>query len=355
MTMQRARITVLRRLGTPLAVVLLALLGLPVLVAWAWWIPDPSAETRSIGTNALWLRHSWVGESHPDADYAKLAQVLRANQISDAYFHAGPIEGDGRILPFRYAHGLELLAALHRYAPDIHVQAYIGQLLTTAGGPLDLHEGAARARILSSARSLLDLGFDGIHYDIEPVAPSDGDFLDLLQRTHDLTRAHRAILSVSIQRLEPRNGSQEAVQGLLSRLGHPWPFTTQAFLRQVADRVDQVAVMVYDIPLPTASLTGSIYAWEAAHVLDLIGDQATVFIGVPTYEEGPHLTGEDLRTAIRGARRGIDQLHRKPSRPYGLALFAEWTTSGREWGLWQREWVQAVGPGRRDLAQPLID
>lgn len=45
MTMQRGRITHLRRLGTALAVVLLALLGLPVLVAWAWWIPDPSAET----------------------------------------------------------------------------------------------------------------------------------------------------------------------------------------------------------------------------------------------------------------------------------------------------------------------
>ena len=78
-------------------------------------------------------------------------------------------------------------------------------------------------------------------------------------------------------------------------------------------------------------------------MLQLIGDRTTVFIGVPTYEEGLHITGEDLRTAIRGARRGFAQLRSSPRSPYGLALFAEWTTSEREWAIWREDWLS---PGR---------
>jgi hypothetical protein len=86
-------------------------------------------------------------------------------------------------------------------------------------------------------------------------------------------------------------------------------------------------------------MTGAVYAWETAHVLSLIGDRVTVFIGVPTYEEGHHLSGENLRTAIRGARRGLGDLGRPPSRSGGLAIFAEWTTTPREWKIWHDDWL----------------
>jgi hypothetical protein len=280
-----------------------------------------------------------VGEAHTPAEYGRLAEMLLTNQISDAYFHVGPLDGDGAIPPERYLHAPELLAALHRAAPYVHLQAYVGQLLVSAGGPLDLRSGTVRNRVLATARALLDLGFDGIHYDVEPLAPFDGEFLDLLRRTRDLTRAHRAVLSAAIQKVEPLRGAAQMLNAGLAPVGHRRLFTTRAFLLAVAEQVDQVAVMVYDTPLPTATVIGAVYAWETAEVLDLIGDHTTVFIGVPTYEEGPHITGEDLRTAIRGARRGIAQLRSRPSSPYGLALFAEWTTSGREWAIWRDDWL----------------
>jgi hypothetical protein len=328
-----------RRLAAGLVLAGLLACTTPFLVSLAWWIPGPPAAARSAGTNALWLRHAWVGDAHSPGDYVRLAEVLRTNQISDAYFHVGPLDGDGRIPAQRYLHAPALLAALHSSAPTVHLQAYVGQLLTRAGGPLDLRSERVRNRVLESARALLDLGFDGIHYDIEPVAPSDGDFLDLLWRTRELTRAHRAILSASIQKVEPVRGASQALNAALAPLGHRWPINTSEFLRAVAYRVDQVAVMVYDTPLPTAPLIGAVYAWETSQVLQLIGDQTTVFIGVPTYEEHFHFTGEDLRTAIRGTRRGIAQLRSRPRWPYGMALFAEWTTSGREWAIWREDWL----------------
>jgi hypothetical protein len=332
------------RLGVGLGVALAALVALAMLASWIWWLPEPSPAARSSGTNALWLQHSWVGDAHSPAEYSRLAGILLANQISDAYFHAGPIEADGGIPGERHAHASELLAALRGAAPHVRLQAYIGQLLTTGGGTLDLRRPAVRARILVAARTLLDLGFDGIHYDIEPMAPTDADFLDLLQRTRELTRARGGVLSVSIQKLEPVPGSEAWANALLAPVRHPSPLTTSEFLRRVADRSDQVAIMVYDTPLPSAPLIGGVYAWETAELLRLIGDRTTVFVGVPTYEEGPHLTGENLRTAIRGARRGIDQLRVRPRRPFGLAVFAEWTTSDREWRSWQRDWL-APGHG----------
>jgi hypothetical protein len=329
----------LRRLAVGAVLMLLALVVLTMLASWAWWLPEPSASARSSGTNALWLRHSWVGEPHRVADYSGLAHVLHDNQISDAFFHVGPLDGDGGIPPSRYAYAPTLLDALHRSVPGLHVQAYVGQLLASVGGPLDLHGAGTRDRILATAQKLLDLGFDGIHYDIEPVAPSDQDFIDLLRRTHELTKERGAVLSVSIQRLEPWIGSQQAAASLFSHVDSSQPFTTRTYLRQVADQVDQVAVMVYGTPLPTAPLIGWLYALETEQVLHSIGDEVTVFIGVPTYEEGLHPTGEDLHSAIRGARRGLSQIQRSPSRSYGLGVFAEWTTSRREWAVWQQHWL----------------
>lgn len=328
-----------RRVAVGLVLGLIVIAVVPAVVSWVWWLPNPSVESRSSGTNALWLPHTWVGDAHSWADYAQLAEVLHSNQISDAYFHSGPIDGDGGIPADRYEHAPQLLALMHRFAPGVRIQAYTGQVLTRAGGRLDLHSVTVRNRILTTARTLLDVGFGGIHYDIEPVAAGDADFLDLLQRTHDLTRAHHAILSVSIPKLEPLPNGAEAVNGMLSHIGLLLPVTTANFFQAIADRVDQVAVMVYDTPLPGAPLIGVVYAWETAQVLRLIGDKTTIFISIPSYEEGPHLSGENLRTAIRGARRGIDSLSGKPSRPYGLALFAEWTMSDNEWGIWQKDWL----------------
>jgi hypothetical protein len=328
----------MRRPLAVLALVVAVAAAMPVLVAFAWWLPAPPDTARSTGTNALWLRHSWVGDPHSPADYVALAGLLHDNRISDAFFHTGPLDGDGRIPALRYSHAGALLAALHRSAPGVRLQAYVGQVLAGVGGPLDLRSATVRDRVVDSARALLDRGFDGIHYDIEPVPAGDPGFLDLPHRTHELTRARGAVLSVSIQKVAP-SGASSAVAAAVADVAHRWPLTTPDYLRAVAAQVDQVAVMVYDTPLPTDSLVGAVYAWQTAHVLRMIGDRTTVFIGVPTYEQGPHLSGEDLRTAIRGAQRGLAGLRPPPSSPHGLAVFAEWTTTSREWAIWRQEWL----------------
>ncbi|HEY5986929.1 MAG TPA: hypothetical protein VIV12_11210 [Streptosporangiaceae bacterium] len=332
--------------GVGFGSVLGVVVAVVVVATWVWWRAPPSAGQGSRGVNALWARHQWVGQAHGDDEYRALADTLRQGEISDVFFHVGPLDPDGGIPPARYAHARALLAAMGRLAPGVRAQAYIGQVTKQGGGQLDLTRQAVRDRIERTAQTFLDLGFEGIHYDIEPVYPMDGEFLDLLDRTHDLTRGRGAVLSVSLEQLELVNGLQTLAAALLPDIYYP-PRPSRNFLEQVAERVDQVAIMAYDTELPADWLVGRHFAWQAEHVTELVGDQVTVFIGVPTYAQGqPFPWAENLRSAIRGTRRGLDRLDHQPTHPVGLAIYADWTTTPEEWALYQAAWVHPAGERR---------
>ncbi|MEV5825274.1 hypothetical protein AB0L25_06850 [Spirillospora sp. NPDC052242] len=331
---------VLRGAGWAVAFVLGLILLVPV-AAWAWWQPEP--EARGTGTNALWARHQWVGEPHTDAEYRAFADLLKANRITDVYFHAGPFEADGTVPPGKYRHAGALTAAMEKYAPDVRTQAYLGQIRVVEGeGIIEIDDPDVRAEILRTDEIFLDLGFDGIHYDLEPIYPDDRAFLDLLDATRALTRERGALLSVALEQPTLADAAQPVYDALLPRQGgalrHP-ARPTEDFLRAVAGKVDQLAIMTYDVALPTRSLAGWHFARHTRATLELIGDRTTVFIGVPTYRPPVMPWAEDLEVALRGVRRGVDQLDRAPKRPYGVAIYAAWTTSADEWALYRASWV----------------
>ncbi|MEO5878038.1 MAG: hypothetical protein ABIQ26_23850 [Streptosporangiaceae bacterium] len=290
---------------------------------WVWWQVEPQA--RGTATNGLWARHQWVGQAHTEAEYQAFAALVRQNRISDVFFHTGPLEADGSVPPWKYAHAWELTSAMRRLAPEVRIQAYLGQIRSV----LRLDDPTVRDRIVETGEIMIGLGFDGLHYDIEPVRPDDAAFLDLLDRTRPVTK----LLSVSIEQLtlvDPLSPLLRKVPGYPAR-------PTGAYLRKLAARSDQVAIMTYDTALPTGSTVGRHFAWHTEQTLKLIGDRTTVFIGVPTYAPQMHWS-EDLPTALRGVRRGIDALPRQPLRPYGVAIYPEWTTSPREWAQYRAGW-----------------
>jgi hypothetical protein len=311
-----------------------------VAATWLWWLGDPSASQRSRGVNAVWAGHRWVGEAHSEQEYAELVRHLGMAGISDVFFHVGPLDADGTVPPSRYPHVRALLAAMHRLAPGIRLQAYLGQVDRRGGGPLDLDDEEVRQRVVETAAGFLNLGFGGIHYDIEPIYPGDRSFLDLLTRTRDLTQRRGAVLSASMEPLELVPG----VQAVASRLVGRYHDSSRPYLREVAARVDQVAIMTYDTGLPADWLYGWFTAWETGHIVRLIGDRTSVFIGVPTYSQGQplgfHPSAENVRSGLRGVRKGLARVDPAATRRVGVALFAEWTTSEDEWQACHDEWVQ---------------
>ncbi|WP_396445295.1 hypothetical protein [Actinomadura sp.] len=317
-------------------------LGLAALVfagAWVWWQPEPHA--RGTETNALWARHQWVGEPHSDAEYRAFGDLLKRNRITDVFFHAGPVEADGTVPASKYRYARRLIESMREYAPGVRSQAYLGQIRMVDGkGVIDLDDPAVRDRVVRTDAAFLDAGFDGIHYDFEPIYPDDRAFMALLDRTRELTGARGKVLSVALEQPTLIDALQPVYKALIPRTGpvHYPPRPTRDFLRAVADRADQVAIMTYDVSLPTRSLAGRHFARHTRETLELIGDRATVFIGVPTYR--PLMEwAEDLSVALRGVRRGVDQLERPPKRPYGVGVYADWTTRPDEWARYRSIWL----------------
>lgn len=152
---------------------------------------DPADGTRTRGKDAIWLGHAWVDGRKTDADVTTLARRLRDTGIRDLYVHAGPLEHDGTLPGSAYPKARWLIGAVHKAAPGIRVQAWLGdKLATESPDGLRLSEKDTRAAVVRSTRQILAAGFDGAHFDLEPLHSGDKDYLDLLDALHQVTRAH---------------------------------------------------------------------------------------------------------------------------------------------------------------------
>lgn len=249
-----------RLLGTwprRIALGLVLVLVVPVLTAGVAlrlnFTGDPGDGTRTRGRDAIWLGHAWVDGRKQDADLAAFAARIKGTGIKDLYVHAGPLEHDGTLPASRYPRAHWLIEAVRRTMPGIRVQAWLGDRLASEGDEgLHLERAASRAAVVGSARQILDAGFDGVHFDLEPLHSGDAHYLSLLDDLRAVTRARSVPLSVAAHQIDPLPAAQ-TVLGSLSGRGKWW---SQKYFGQVARRVDQIAVMSYDTWMPLEGLFG---------------------------------------------------------------------------------------------------
>jgi hypothetical protein len=288
------------------------------------------------GPVGLWLEHRWVGETQSIAGYDALADELRGLGITDVFAHVGPLDGTGAIPPERYPNAAAFVAAMHARLPGVHIQAWMGQMEKRRGGPLDLADPSTRAGILRTAEIFLDLGFDGIHYDIESLQRDDSALHALLDATHALARARGRLLSLATTEIEPFAGANALVNTPLpdAVLWSPSDY------RAAAARVDQLAVMTYNTALPWDWLYGSFVAFETRRIVAAVDGKAAIMMGVPTYEEPGwtfHPQAENMASGLRGVRLAIADAGPRPAQ-LGVAIYAHWTTDATEWATYRRLW-----------------
>ncbi|GAA0918632.1 hypothetical protein GCM10009549_36370 [Streptomyces thermoalcalitolerans] len=180
---------------------------------------DPVAGTYTRGRDAIWLGHAWVDGRKKDADVQALARRLRGTGIRDLYVHAGPLEHDGTLPKSSYPRAGWLIPAVHRALPGVRVQAWLGDVLATESPDgMRLERAATRAAVVASTREVLAAGFDGAHFDLEPLHSGDRHYLDLLDDLRAVTRAHGVPLSVAAHQIDPLPGLH-SLCGTLT--GHP--------------------------------------------------------------------------------------------------------------------------------------
>lgn len=313
---------------------------------------SPATSARSNGNDALWLSHRWVDGREGPADVAALAARLRGTGIRDLFVHVGPLAADGALDAGLRPRARWLVGAVHQAMPGVRLQAWIGDTVPPTGS-LNLEDAAARGRIAAAAASVMDDGFDGIHVDFEPVGDADPGYLALLDEVRPAVHAAGGLLSVSAEQVEPVTGSRWIMEAAVGH-GTWW---SAAYLHQVAERVDQVAVMSYDTALWSASAYTGFVRDETDAALAAVPPHVTLFMGAPAYRTTstePDLghvdSAETVRAAIRGVRLGLSSAG-SPSagpggRPFGIALYADYTATPADWAAYRSGWLGSDIAGR---------
>ena len=330
-----------RRRVTVTALVAVGVLLLPVATAAAAlrleYAGDPGAQTRTRGRDAIWLGHAWVDGRKSDADLRALAARLSGTGIRDLYVHTGPLEHDGALDAALYPRAAWLTEAVHRTLPGVRVQSWLGDVVAPEKVGLHLDQPAVRDRITTSARQVLDLGFDGVHLDLEPIHSGSAGWLALLDQVHAVTAARGAPLSVAAPQIDPLPGLHAAGLALTDH-GKWW---SQAYFAETARRVEQIAVMSYDTGMPLESLYGGYVAQQTTLALEVTPPTVDLLMGLPAYWEdrsGHYGSAETVAAAVRGARLALGR--EAPGRQaFGLALYVDFTATAEHWSAYRRGWV----------------
>ncbi|GAA3705788.1 hypothetical protein GCM10022224_084060 [Nonomuraea antimicrobica] len=317
----------LRLLALALAIVV-ALAGLVAVALRLQFTGAPAAWAKSTGNDALWMGHMWVDGRRTEEDVEQLATRLRATGVKDVYVHSGPFEWDGRLDPAKYPNAGNFIQWMRKHLPGVRVSAWLGQ---TVKNGLDLDDPKSRENVLAGVAAIMRQGYDGIHYNFEPIGDGDAEFLDLLDRT----RQHTRLLSTSTPQIEPYAGMRLSARAVL---GHD-KYWSEGYFRQVVDRVDQVAIMTYDSFLPLQTLYGGHVARQAALALDLVPDAKSLYMGAPAYHDHgvPWADqAESVATAAEGVRLALSEHGRRER--FGLALYVDFAATEEDWQEYMTRW-----------------
>ncbi|MFE5031515.1 hypothetical protein [Streptomyces sp. NPDC056683] len=317
----------------------LALLLLPLLIAETAlrinYAGDPKAGTYSRNRDALWLGHAWVDGRRTDADVTALAARLADTGIRDLYVHAGPLEHNGTLPTSACPKARWLITAVHRKLPGVRVQAWLGdELAPEKPDAMHLEKKATRDAVVESARQVVRAGFDGVHFDLEPLHSGDRNYLALL----DAMRPATPLLSVAAHQIDPLPAFH-SFWGTVT--GHP-KWWSQEYFGQVARRVDQIAVMSYDTMQPLQSLYGGYVAQQTSLALEVTPADTDLLMGLPFYHEnrfGHWAHAETVPAAVRGVRLGLSRTD--PDRAtFGVALYVDFAATEDDWTSYRKDWVR---------------
>ena len=313
---------------------LVFLIGFAVFAFLSW---DPSPKTNTsfdLKKNGLWLGHKWYtglgvrsGDPVTTEDSRELIEDLEKHGISHVFIHVGPAGPDGT-LPHPAGASLE---TLRKSQPQLQMLAWLGARVDK----LDLTDPTFLINLENSIEQLRNEGFDGVHFDFEPMRDFEDGYLELLERVRQ-----RMGKNFTISQATPRAGPFGISVGPLKS-----SFWSEEYYRETMLRSDQTVVMAYDTNLSFKKG----YITFVRHQTHLMADWACstpgheALIGIPAYEDVPLYSDpeiENIRTASLGVRSALESRDGDAGCIRGVAVYANWVTDDDEWKDYQNYWVK---------------
>lgn len=294
---------------------------------------DPQFDN---GLNAAWVSVDWVNEEHDKQSITELAEELTRQRIKYVYVFVSYMKPGAKFNP-TYSYAGEFVSALKEENPELNVQAWLGFPLESryGDGYVDFGDIEVQTVTISFCIDLIqELGFDGVHLDPEPVVNNDSKVLVMLD---DIRRGigPDAALSMSTRRIWPFRGNMAQAVG---------QFAWQAdYYREVAQRVDQVAVMTYDSTLPHPALYRY---WVRSQVIRLsqalYGIPVELLIGLPASEERTFTHrpfAENMRSGLMGTLDGLYSSQAWSPAVTGVAVYPFWEMDAEDWASYGTLWL----------------
>jgi len=284
------------------------------------------------GDNAVWAGHEWIGERKTVGQIKKFIDTLQSHQISNVFLHVGPLLEDGKIEQKSYIYSSYFLRQAKRLNRDIKYQAWLGQIRSK----IDLDNENVRKNVANQCRILGQvIGFDGIHFDIEPVSDNDASFITLLKECKE-NMAKEKVLSVALTDIIPKDFLWFTDKVLKFN-----NVNSEINYKNVAKYADQIVVMIYDTKLHSDWFYKKFIVEQVSRITSLLGDKK-IYFGIPAYEKGsdnfdPKV--ENIKNAIIGVIMGLDNLRSNIDSFAGLSIYPYWEISDDEWKTFDEFWL----------------
>jgi hypothetical protein len=193
------------------------------------------------GEHAAWVGVEWTSQPVNHAEVRAFAEQARVARLRWLFPFTTYLKPDGSWSP-SYQHAGDFVAAYRRTDPDTRLLAWVGLPTPSA----DFADQQMRSTLIAGIVDIVtDAGFDGVHLNAEPLPSGDPDFLAFLDGLRAALPEERSISVAGLPWVTP-------AEAALSRAN---PFRwSGAYYREVATRVDQLAVMAYDSHMPDPAL-----------------------------------------------------------------------------------------------------
>ncbi len=313
-----------------------AVIFLLAILVWIFFIGISSNQSGSYfnkGHNAIWIGHAWVGEEKSYNEIKDLVDTLEKHEIDTVFVHTGPLNYEGNVDPEIYKYAISFLDQAKELNNNIEYQSWLGQIRRK----INLSDKEVRINVAKLSSMLTQMiGFDGIHFDIEPVWDDDLDFIELLKDSREIMPDNKKI-SVALAEFIPKS-----VINFTESIHEFENYNSEVNYLNVAEYADQIVVMAYDTGLDSDWLYKSLLEEQTIWLTDLTQD-AEIFIGIPAYEDQKESFDPDVENifnALHGVINGLNNIRSDKDNFAGIAIYPYWEMDVHEWQDFYDIWIK---------------